>query len=364
MKVIYAYKVWKLTKGILPFCLFTFLPLTATAQKIVATQTTVNVGKVAYEKPVTAVFELRNKSHRKLHISEVKPDCYCTKVDYPKGDINANEKFQIRMTYNARQLGHFNQQAAIFSNASKKPIYITMKGVVLDEWKDYSQTYPYNMNDLLLDKNELEFDNIQRGDMLTQEIHLFNNSKRVFRPNLMHLPSYLTATVTPERLAPGRAGTIKVTINSNLLHNYGLTQSTIYMASNPGDKVSKDHEIGVSAILLPSFAGITDAQRQYTPKIQLSKETVNIRFDGKKKKKEVIEIVNQGRSTLEISSLQLFTGGLELSLGKSSIKPGGKTQLKITALRDDLMKVRTRPRILMITNDPSKPKVTISINTQ
>jgi hypothetical protein len=67
---------------------------------------------------------------------------------------------------------------------------------------------------------------------------------------------------------------------------------------------------------------------------------------------------------LDISSLQLFTGGLQVSLGKSHLKPGETTQLKITALRDDLKKVRTRPRILMITNDPDQSKVTITINAK
>ena len=180
----------------------------------------------------------------------------------------------------------------------------------------------------------------------------------------MHLPPYLSATMVPERLGPGRAGTLTVTLNSNQLHDYGLTQSAVYLAENPGDKVSADHEIPVSAVLLPSFMGMTNAQKQYAPKMQLSKTTCDILFAGKSKKKDVIEITNKGRTELDISSLQLFTGGLQVSLGKSKLQPGEKTTLKITALRDDLKKVRTRPRILMITNDPDHPKVTITINAK
>jgi hypothetical protein len=33
-------------------------------------------------------------------------------------------------------------------------------------------------------------------------------------------------------------------------------------------------------------------------------------------------------------------------------------------MRDDLQKVRTRPRILMITNDPDKAKIVITINAK
>ena len=159
-----------------------------------------------------------------------------------------------------------------------------------------------------------------------------------------------------------------MTLNSSELRDYGLTQNTIYLAGNPGDKISPDHEISVSAILLPSFLGITDAQRQYAPKLQLSKEKVDTAGAAadaaEKKKSDVIELANVGRSELEISSLQLFTGGLTVSLGKKRLSPGERTKLKFTAVRDELKKVRTRPRILMITNDPSKPKVTITINAK
>ena len=148
------------------------------------------------------------------------------------------------------------------------------------------------------------------------------------------------------------------------MHDYGLTQTSVYLAGNPGDKVSPDHEISVSAVLLPAFDGMTAEQRQYAPKLQLSKENVDIRFNGKSKQKDVIEIANTGRTELIITSLQLFTGGLEVSLGKRRLQPGETTKLKITALRDDLQKVRIRPRILMITNDPEKSKVTININAK
>jgi hypothetical protein len=239
-----------------------------------------------------------------------------------------------------------------------------MKGIVLRDYQDLSKNYPITMGNLLLDHSELEFDDINRGDQQVQLLHIYNSSTTVCQPNLMHLPSYLKATMAPERLGPGRAGTLTVTLNSNELHDYGLTQSAVFLAENPGDTVSADHEIPVSAVLLPSFMGMNAAQKQYAPKMQLSKTTCAIQFNGKTKKKDVIEITNKGRTELDISSLQLFTGGLQVSLSKSKLQPGEKATLKITALRDELKKVRTRPRILMITNDPDHPKVTITINAK
>ena len=334
----------------------------AVAQKLIIEKTTIDVGRTGYEQPITAVFEFRVKGSKKVRINDVRPDCNCTKVEYPKTD--QGDKFQIRMTYDARQLGHFDKQAAVVTNATAKPFYIRMKGIVLRDYQNLSKNYPITMGNLLLDHSELEFDDINRGDQQVQLLHIYNSSTTVCQPNLMHLPSYLKATMAPERLGPGRAGTLTVTLNSNELHDYGLTQSAVFLAENPGDTVSADHEIPVSAVLLPSFMGMNAAQKQYAPKMQLSKTTCNIQFNSKSKKKDVIEITNKGRTELDISSLQLFTGGLQVSLSKSKLQPGEKTTLKITALRDELKKVRTRPRILMITNDPDHPKVTITINAK
>jgi len=167
----------------------------------------------------------------------------------------------------------------------------------------------------------------------------------------------------PAVLQPHQAGRIVVVLNSLLLRDYGLTQTSVYLAGNPGDKVSPDHEIAVSAVMLPSFDQ-TATSSQAAPRLYISKEKVDVLFDKKKKKTEVIDIENRGQEELRITSLQMFTRGLKISLAKSVLKPGEKTKLKITMLRDELKTVRTRPRVLMICNDPQKPKVTITINAK
>jgi hypothetical protein len=87
-------------------------------------------------------------------------------------------------------------------------------------------------------------------------------------------------------------------------------------------------------------------------------------FDGKKKKKGEIEIKNVGQSVLDIRSIQMFTAGLRVDLSKTKLRPGEATTMKITADAQLLKSVKAKPRVLMITNDPSKPKVIITINVK
>ena len=335
--------------------------LPASAQRIVATNTTIDCGRVGFEQPVTATYELRNKGKRRLVIESVRTDCGCTAVDFPK-EVAAGDNFTIKMTYDARQLGHFHKMAAIKSNASEQPLYLTMKGVVLAEVLDYAGNYPLAMGTMLLDKTELEFDDVNKGDEVIQEIHVYNNGTDVMQPNLMHLPPYLTAQVVPETISPGHGATITVTLHSEKLRDYGLTQTNVYLGKHLGDKVNADIEVPVSAILLPDLSAFANVNKEQAPQLQISTTDIDFTsFDNKSKKTVDVTLQNTGQSALVISSLQMFTSGLKVTLGSREINPGQSTTLKITGIAADLKNVRKRPRILMITNDPDHSKVVINI---
>ena len=338
------------------------LPVSETqAQRLTIDKNKIDIGQTGYEVPVTATFEMRNRGLRKLQITRVIPDCSCTRVEYPKDEIGVGDKFTIKMTYDSRQLGHFNKQAAIYSNASERPVYITMTGVVREDLMDYSGSYPFDFNGLLADKNELEFDNVNKGDMPQTIIRVMNNGNKVMEPNIQHLPPYLSAEVSPTRLSPGHSGKVVLTLNSDKIHDYGLTQTNVYLAQRLGERVSNDREVGVSVVLLPDLRHMSGS---LLPQLALSDSVLNIEFGGKQKKTVETILFNGGKAALNISSLQLFTRGLKVTLGKRVLEPGETTKLKIEAIASELKKARTRPRVLMITDDPRRPKVVITVNAK
>lgn len=348
------------------FCaLLMMSALSASAQRLSIEDKTVDCGNVLYDTPVTVEFKMRNRGLRKLVIQDIRPACGCTKIEYPKEPIAVGERFTVRAIYDARQLGHFNKQIGILTNADKKPVYVTLKGVVLSQINNFEGTYPYEMGDLRIDKNNIEYDDVNRGDRPEQVIHVVNNGTKMLTPNIMHLPSYLTAQVIPEHLSPKQRGKIILTLNSANVRDLGLTQTNVYLGEFYGDKVEESNEISVSTVLLPGFTNMTAAQKQYAPKMTLSAEQLDLgEFGTKSKKKGEITIKNNGRSALKITSMQMFTKGISVVLTKSELGPGETATLKITAYRDDLKSARSKPRILMITNDPDKSKTIITVNVK
>lgn len=338
--------------------------LSASAQRITAKHEVIDCGNVLYEQPVTAKFELTNKGSD-LVIDTVRTSCGCAVAKYPRGVINKGNNFIVELTFDARQLGHFHKEAAIYSNASDKPFYLTMRGVVVDKITDFSGIYDFTLGSLRAEKNNIEFDDVSLGEMPSQNIHIVNSGTEDVSPVVMHLPDYLTASVSPTTISPGHGGVVTVTLNSNKLRSYGLAQSSVYLGMYPGDKVSDDKEITVSAVLLPEFRNMSETQLANAPVMKLSTETLELgAFGDKDNLSGTIIIENQGRSRLNISSMQMFTTGLKVRLNKSRLAPGESAKLKITAYKKQLKNARSKPRVLMITNDPNKSKVVIYVNVK
>ncbi len=344
--------------------LFAVFSLSVSAQRMEVTSPSIDCGQVQYRNPVSADFEILNKGNRPLRIDEVRVSCGCTTVDYPTTEIAADGKFSLHVTYDAQQMGSFDKLVAVYANGEKKPLVLHLKGRVVRHIVDFSGSYPFKLGSLLADKTDLEYDDVNRGELPQQKIHIRNTTSGVVQPVVMHLPNYLRADVSPSKIAPGHSGVVTITLDSRLLKDLGLTQTSVYLGQFPGDKVSHEKEISISAVLLPKFDQLASASSA-APHMTLSTTELNLGpFGNKKKLKGEVVIRNDGQSTLDIKSLQMFTAGLQVSLNKTKLAPGEEAKMKVTAEQRQLRNLRTKPRILMITNDPQSPKVVVHIITE
>ena len=342
------------------------LALPASAQKITTQHEVVDCGQVVFRKPVTAEFVLKNDGRKPLVINNVLKSCGCTEVEYPKTGIAAGESFVIKAVYDAKQMGTFTKQVCLYTNADEEPFILSMRGKVVGSVVDFAGSYDEMLGVIKSDAQEVEFDDVNRGDRPVQRIHIFNPTDELLEPVVMHLPSYLHAFVSPSKVAPRHSAEISFVLDSKKLRDLGLNQTSVYLGERPGDKIAPEKEIVVSAVLLPGFENMTPAKKALAPKMEMSTTDLNLgSFNGKKKLKGEILITNKGKSELDIRSMQMFTMGLQVNLKKSKIQPGETVKMKVTAVAADLKKSRVRhPRILMITNDPDHAKVVVKINVQ
>ena len=336
----------------------------ATAQ-ISTTNEVIDCGQVIYNEPVTVQFELTNEGSTPISIKDIQTSCGCTTVNYPQGSLTHGKPFVVSAVYDARQLGHFEKYVDVYTSDSERPLMLTLRGVVVAERRGFSGVYDYVVGKLKTDCNAVEFDDVNRGERPVKEIHILTTSSETVTPVFMHLPSYLKADVSPSTVAPGKSCVARLSLESSELRDFGLTQTSVYLGTFIGDRISGDKEIEVSTVLLPDFAHLTENELANAPQIQVSTYNLDLgRFEKKKKKKGVVEIENIGKMPLEIRSLQMFTTGLKVDLSSQYLRPGETARLRITAERQGLRNARVKPRVLMITNDPTNAKVVINVNVE
>lgn len=336
---------------------------TAQAQpKIEFDKTNYEFGYVLWRNPVKITYKVTNTGDKPLVISNVTTSCGCMEPDWTKQPILPGKTGEVSSTFDAEAIGHFHKMIGVYCNASTKPIYVSFTGEVTADSKNFTFTHPYAIGPIRLNKEEIEFDDVNAGDKPVFELLVANGSNKSYSPVLMHLPPYLSAKAVPEKLAKGKTGKILIELNTEKLPKLGITTSSVYLSRFMGDKVSAENEIPVSVVLLPDFSSLNDWQRKNPPVVSLS--STEIVFPalkpGQKKSMNVV-LTNKGKSDLDIRDMQIFNTAVAVNLKKRVLKPGQSTKMKITVYADNLKRVKGTSRILMITNDPALPKISIRV---
>lgn len=335
----------------------------AEAQRITTTSQVIDCGQVLFRKPVTAHFELTNEGEGTFTIKSVDTSCGCTEVEYPKGIISENKPFVISATYDAKQMGHFEKFIDIYTSGASLPYTLTMRGIVVEEIKDFEGNYPFLLGRIKADATSIMFDDVAKGENPTQEIHIMNGTSEMITPAVLRLPEYLRADISPSSIPPGKPGVLYLTLLTEKLQHPGLVQATIYLGQRNTDKLTEDKKIAVEAIMLPSFGAVTDQQLVYMPKMKISDTEIDMgSLEGKKRRKATVTIENLGRTDLEIIRVQSFTEGLTLELPDNVLSPGESVKLRVTADMKLMKSVKEKPRILLISNDPRMAKTIIEVN--
>ena len=363
----YSYLCKRMRRSIV-FLLFVTASLLAMAQpRFVAETPQQRLSELIFQIPRTVTFAFENKGDEPLTVLEVHPSCGCIGVTWPKTAVAPGGKSEIVATYDARQLGVFHRELAVYTNQQEEPFYLSFQGRVVVEPLDYDGDFPIDLGSVRLNTNYVEFEDVNRGDKPVAEIQVANMEHGTYAPQLMHLPNYLSAEYLPSEILGGRVGKIRLTLDSEGLFMDGLNQTSIYLSRYMGDKVSEKNEIVVSAVLLPAFRDLSASELERAPHIVLMdgdervESEITIAIEGKKKVSRMLMVRNDGEETLTVSAVQVFNHALTVSLGDCNIAPHETTKLKITLDTRELERAKNAPRLLLISNDPRHAKTELNL---
>lgn len=323
------------------------------------------LGEVEFQQPKRVVFGFANKGSQALLITSAKASCGCMDVSYPKDSIAEGEKGEIVVVYDANTLGSFYKEVEVVTNASEEPVFLGMQGAVVVEVTEVSGDFPIDLGNVQLQTDSLAFDDVHLGEHPVVEISLVNKEHTAFRPELMHLPAYLSAEYIPENIPPAKSGVIRLTLDSEKLLQLGLNKTSVYLSRYMGDKISDDNEIHISAILLPDFSKMTEQEKENAPSLNIPETSVDLGSLAKKPKvAHTIVVTNSGKSDLRFEQVQVFNKAVSVSVGNRILKPGESTKMKLVVTQKYLKREKGQLKVLLITNDPKQPKTVINIDVK
>ncbi len=313
-------------------------------------------GSVKWREPVSGSFTLTNKGDKPLVISHVSTSCGCTVAAWTKEPILPGKAGTVTATFDAALLGHFDKRVGVYCNASDVPVYLRIRGDVVSEIKDYSDTYPVTVGALHLDRDSLVFPGVRPGDRSVAELRIVNSAKSRYTPVVMQLPSFMRMESRP--ITGGRKGTLRFIVDGDKLPQLGVTETTVYISRFLGDKVGEENAIHVRALLLPA-----PATGEELPRVEVSDTLISLGRVKKSKTQYKVSLRNTGRGVLHIQKIQLFSPALTVNLEEKNIQPGKESVLKLTVLREFLKK-KNRLEVLLLTDDPEKPVVSLRIEVR
>jgi hypothetical protein len=94
-------------------------------------KTTVDLGELKLNKPVTHEFTFINTGSAPLVISSVKASCGCTITSYTKSPVAEGSTGFVTATYNAASLGVFTKTITVTSNTDEGVTLLVIKGEVV-----------------------------------------------------------------------------------------------------------------------------------------------------------------------------------------------------------------------------------------
>ena len=224
-----------------------------------------HLGQVEWYTQTRAVVTMENNSQKPVKIVKVLASSGQVTPEWDKEPIASGAQAALNLNFKADMLGHFEKAIYVYTDDQQAPYVLKFTGQVVQVKDNYQGDFPYKVGNLLLSTDNIEFDDVSRGEKPEVSISVRNDGQEIYHPELMHLPKYMSQRAEPEKLLPGRTGRLFVTLNSEEIEGFGLNQTSVYLSRFPGDKVGKDNEVVVSSNIQPPYDTTSKVQIAMAP---------------------------------------------------------------------------------------------------
>ncbi|MCH5224938.1 MAG: DUF1573 domain-containing protein [Muribaculaceae bacterium] len=204
-------------KKLLPiFLLFLFLPATVLG-KTDASWTAIDhdFGLIKEtDGPKKVEFKFYNKGRKDIRITDVRPSCGCTAINYTEGKIKKGETGSVTITFDPEERpGKFRKTVAIYLN-DENPIELSIQGTVMASPETLKLFFPNGSGNIRFDTDTLRFGELKRGLKRREFIDIYNAGSNPVSPHFNSDSNALIFELSQPEIPPGETATLTVYLDS------------------------------------------------------------------------------------------------------------------------------------------------------
>ena len=309
--------------------------------------------------PRTGSVRFVNRGPEEVVVTNARPSCGCTSVEYPHDPVAAGDTARIAFTYDPTgRPGKFDKSIRV-SLEPGDMIRIGIRGNVLGTPESLSMFYPVELGALRVAEETIEAGEQRQGTGRDYFVNVYNQSQDSVGPVLRPGSGVLKAASSQDVLGPGDIAAFSFYLSSNPAPAVGRHHIPVEVSDRRSGKVLGT--LWYDAVVVPDNRKLSPAEVERGPRCYLIPDPIDLGIISGERTLEFSFLVqNQGKEMLEVLSAE-SEYPIRLKRMPEKVKPGKASEAK------GLIDVREIPAgafklsIIVYTNDPLHPTRTLSV---
>lgn len=334
------------------------------AQGLQFAEMTFDFGEVREERgPVMHEFVFTNYASRPVKIVSVKASCGCTTPAWTKETVEPGKTGFIQASYNPKgRPGYFNKTLTVITDLEPEPVILQIKGNVSTTEAGTDASFDVAKGNWKLKSASFNLGRVYlKDEYIVRDFPFLNGGNKPIRyTGRVVAPGHIKAEVTPETVAPGEKGHVKISYNGKLRNAYGFQSDNVEIYTDDEDAPVKSFT--VYATLEDYFGELKAEEVAKAPRLQLFNTSVDFgRLSENNNATREITVFNGGKKDLEIKALQGNCVCVTASAEKEKLKPGESATIRIF-FKPEGRSGTQQKSVTVYSNDPVHPiqRITLS----
>lgn len=311
--------------------------------------------------PRTGSVRFVNTGPEEVVVTNARPSCGCTSVDYPVDPVAPGDTATISFTYDPTgRPGKFDKSIRVYFAGNDAPVRIGIVGNVLGTPESLSLFYPVEAGPLRLSEAEIEAGELRQGPSRDFFINVYNQGPDTIVPLLQPGIPALKAKSSQKEIGPGDVVAFTFYFSAQPLPEIGNHHIPVRLTALNNPQV--DTVIYFTAEVVPDTRRLSPQQVDKGPRCYLTPSPVDMGIvsgDGNLEFSFLIQ--NQGKSDLNVLNVASQNPALRIKKVPSKVKPGKASEVKALLNLKNQDAGAFNLKIKVFTDDPLHPVRELSV---